>query len=277
MAELADAGAAAFTDDGRPVVSAGLMRRALQYGARHRPQARAPLRGADALARRADARRRRSRPSSASRRIPSVAESAMVERDLALAAYEDSPLHLMHLSARESVEALARGARARRRGDRRGDAAPPRPHRRGRPLARPEREDEPAAPRARTTGRRCSRRFATARSPASPPTTRRTRGEEKDAPFEEAPFGVTGLETAFAALYTHLVEPGLLPLEIAARADVGRACPRARPARAPHRGRRAGEPRPARPRGGVDGRRRPASARARRTPGCSARTLRGAV
>src|SRR2546421_2219484 len=32
MAELADAGAAGFTDDGRPVVSAGLMRRALQYG-----------------------------------------------------------------------------------------------------------------------------------------------------------------------------------------------------------------------------------------------------
>jgi dihydroorotase len=37
--------------------------------------------------------------------------------------------------------------------------------------------------------------------------------EEKDAPFEEAPFGVTGLETAFAALHTHLVEPGLIPLE----------------------------------------------------------------
>jgi dihydroorotase len=33
-------------------------------------------------------------------------------------------------------------------------------------------------------------------------------------PFEEAPFGVTGLETAFAALYTYLVEPGLLPLDI---------------------------------------------------------------
>ncbi len=32
-------------------------------------------------------------------------------------------------------------------------------------------------------------------------------------PFEEAPFGVTGLETAFAALYTHLVEPGLISLE----------------------------------------------------------------
>jgi dihydroorotase len=32
-------------------------------------------------------------------------------------------------------------------------------------------------------------------------------------PFEAAPFGVTGLETAFASLYTHLVQPGVLPLE----------------------------------------------------------------
>ena len=35
---------------------------------------------------------------------------------------------------------------------------------------------------------------------------------EKDVPFEAAPFGVTGLETAFAVLYSELVEPGLLPL-----------------------------------------------------------------
>jgi dihydroorotase len=37
--------------------------------------------------------------------------------------------------------------------------------------------------------------------------------EEKDVPFEAAPFGVTGLETAFASLYTHLVRPGLVTLE----------------------------------------------------------------
>src|SRR5437868_14543761 len=37
---------------------------------------------------------------------------------------------------------------------------------------------------------------------------------EKDVPFEAAPFGATGLETAFAALFTNLVEPGLLPLEV---------------------------------------------------------------
>jgi dihydroorotase len=36
--------------------------------------------------------------------------------------------------------------------------------------------------------------------------------EEQEGTFEEAPFGVTGLETAFAALHTHLVVPGLLPL-----------------------------------------------------------------
>jgi dihydroorotase len=31
-------------------------------------------------------------------------------------------------------------------------------------------------------------------------------------PFEAAPFGVTGLETAFSVLFTRLVRPGLLPL-----------------------------------------------------------------
>jgi dihydroorotase len=38
--------------------------------------------------------------------------------------------------------------------------------------------------------------------------------EEKEVPFEEAAWGVTGLETAFAALYTDLVLPGILPLEV---------------------------------------------------------------
>jgi dihydroorotase len=46
MAELAAAGAVAFTDDGNPVVSSGLMRRALQYSAsptgRSRSTARTP-------------------------------------------------------------------------------------------------------------------------------------------------------------------------------------------------------------------------------------------
>ena len=38
--------------------------------------------------------------------------------------------------------------------------------------------------------------------------------EEKEVPFEEAPMGTTGLETAFAAVYTELVVPGVLPLAL---------------------------------------------------------------
>ncbi len=32
--------------------------------------------------------------------------------------------------------------------------------------------------------------------------------EEKNAGFEKAPFGITGLETAFPLLYTHFVKEG---------------------------------------------------------------------
>ena len=38
--------------------------------------------------------------------------------------------------------------------------------------------------------------------------------DEKDVPFEQAPMGTTGLETAFAACYTELVTPGLLTLDV---------------------------------------------------------------
>ena len=42
-------------------------------------------------------------------------------------------------------------------------------------------------------------------------------------PFEEAPMGTTGLETAFAAVYTELVKPGVLPLAlVVAEAHRGR-------------------------------------------------------
>jgi dihydroorotase len=37
--------------------------------------------------------------------------------------------------------------------------------------------------------------------------------QEKEAPFEEAPFGVVGLETAFPVLYTKLVETGMVSLK----------------------------------------------------------------
>ena len=184
---------------------------------------------------------------------PSVAESVMVERDLALAAYERQPLHLLHLSARESVEALAAARAAGVAGDRRGDAAPPRADRRGGALARPEPEDEPAAARADDRAALIEALrdgTITAIATDHAPHAR----HEKDVPFEEAPFGVTGLETAFAALYTHLVEPGLLPLAtLLERMSAGPA--RAYGLEPPRIAVGAPrEPRPARPRGDLAGR-----------------------
>ena len=177
----------------------------------------------------------------------------MVERDLSLAGYEERPLHLMHLSARESVDALraahARGVEA---------TAEVTPHhlvltdeavRTLDPNVKmnpPLRSDDDRAALLEALRDGTIACVATDHAPHS--------REEKEAPFEAAPFGVTGLETAFAALYTHLVEPGVVPLEtLLERMSAGPGA-RARAARAADRGRRAREPRPARPRGGVDGR-----------------------
>ena len=211
MAELADAGAAAFTDDGRPVTSAGLMRRALQYGAvtgrKLALHCEEPT-----LSREGQVHEGPVSAELGFAPYPSVAESAMVERDLSLAGYEHQPLHLMHISAKESVDALraahARGVEAT------AEVTPHHlvltdeavrsldPNVKMNPPLRGD-EDRKALIEALRDGTIAC--VATDHAPHS--------REEKEAPFEEAPFGVTGLETAFAALYTHLVEPGLIPLE----------------------------------------------------------------
>jgi dihydroorotase len=136
----------------------------------------------------------------------------MVERDLSLAAYENEPLHLLHLSARESVEALrkaqADGVAAT------GEVTPHHlcltdeavrtldPNLKMNPPLRSAEDRE-----ALVEGLRDGTIAAVATDHA--PHAR----HEKEVPFEAAPFGVTGLETAFAALYTGLVEAGLVPLE----------------------------------------------------------------
>ena len=212
MAELASVGAAAFTDDGRPVESAGLMRRALQYSAlAGRPLAlhcEEPT-----LSRGGHAHEGRVSAEIGLGPYPSTAESLMVERDLALAAAEERPLHLMHLSARESVEALGRARDA-------GVAATAEvtphhlcltdeavrsldPNFKMNPPLRSE-DDRRALVDALRDG------TITAIATDHAPHAR----HEKEVPFEDAPFGVIGLETAFAALHTHLVLPGELTLEV---------------------------------------------------------------
>ena len=77
---------------------------------------------------------------------------------------------------------------------------------------------------------------------------------EKELPFTEAPMGTTGLETAFAALYTELVLPGVLDLGLLVERMTAGAALFELPTAA-HRRRGAGKPDAARPRRRVDRRR----------------------
>jgi dihydroorotase len=212
MGELAAAGAVGFSDDGVPVAAPGLMRRALQYGAL------TGRRIALHCEERTLSRDGQMHEGEVSAELgftgyPSVAESLMVERDLALAAYERQPLHLLHLSAWESVQALRR---ARADGVQATAEVTPHhlcltdeairtldPNLKMNPPLRSA-SDRTALIEALKDGTIVA--IATDHAPHA--------RHEKDVPFEAAPFGVTGLETAFAALYTHLVEPGLVPLEV---------------------------------------------------------------
>jgi dihydroorotase len=212
MVELREAGAVAFSDDGLPVRSARVMRRALQYqriaravialheedpelsasGVMHEGEVSAALGLAG---------------------VPAPSESTMIARDCALAAYEGARIHVQHLSSRVSVEEVARAKAAGvavtceasphhltltdeavRSLDSRFKVNPP---------LRSE-DDRVALVEALRDGTiDC---VATDHAPHA--------AEEKEVPFEEAAMGVTGLETAFAVLHTDLVLPGVLDLAV---------------------------------------------------------------
>ncbi|MEK6277329.1 MAG: dihydroorotase [Actinomycetota bacterium] len=210
MAELRDAGAIGFSDDGLPLRSARVLRRALQYqrlcggvialheedpelsgdGVMHEGAVSAAL-GMAA--------------------IPSISESTAIARDTALAGYEDGRIHVQHLSAQESVEAV-RGAKAAgvrvsceatphhltltdeavRSLDSRFKMNPP---------LRSEDDRLALIEGLRDGTIDC---IGTDHAPHS--------ADEKEVPFEAAAMGVTGLETAFAVLHTELVLPGVIDL-----------------------------------------------------------------
>jgi dihydroorotase len=210
MAELHDAGALGFTDDGKPVTSAGMLRKALQYQrlaggviALHEED---PALSADGVMYEGPVSARLGLAG-----IPSISESTMVTRDGALALYEDARVHFQHLSCVESVRALAQlkeaGARVTaeacphhltltddvvRTLDSRFKMNPP--------LG--SEADRQALIEALNSGLiDC---VATDHAPHA--------RHEKEVPFEQAPMGTTGLETAFSALYTELVLSGEVEL-----------------------------------------------------------------
>jgi dihydroorotase len=111
MAELGEqkaAGCIAFTDDGRPVATALLMRRALEYagmlGVPIINHCEDPSLKGDGVA-------HEGYHASALglRGIPGVAESLMVERDVSLAELTSGHVHIAHMSARQSLRAVRAG------------------------------------------------------------------------------------------------------------------------------------------------------------------------
>lgn len=210
--DLAEAGAAALSDDGVPVGSALVMRRALQYqraagllftlheedmslsgsGVMHEGvvSARIGLSG-----------------------IPGVSEAVQVARDCALAAHEDGRIHVCHVSARETVDeirlAKARGVQVTAEvtphhllltEDVLGDDPDPTRFKMNPPLRS---EDD----RQALIAALCDGTIDCIATDHAPHPT-----DEKEVPFAEAPFGVIGLETAFAACHTELVEGGRMSL-----------------------------------------------------------------
>ncbi|HUY59498.1 MAG TPA: dihydroorotase [Solirubrobacteraceae bacterium] len=212
MAALADAGALGFTDDGKPVTSAGLLRKALQYQrlaggviALHEED---PALSGEGVVHEGAVSTRLGVAG-----IPSISESTYVARDAAIARYEDARVHFQHLSSVESVQALAAAREAGARVS--GEATPHHltltdeavlgldSNLKMNPPLRSEADRQAVIEGVRSGVIEC---IATDHAPHA--------RHEKEMPFELAPMGTTGLETAFASIYTELVRPGVLPLAL---------------------------------------------------------------
>ena len=210
MGELGAAGAVGFSDDGQSLKTAAITRRALQYVkvsgrfvAIH-AQDDSLFKGGQMHEGPASARLGLTG-------IPSLCESLDVSRALDVAAYEDADLHVCHVSSVASLEAIARAKEAGVRVT--AEVTPHHlvmndevvatldPNVKMNPPLRSE-GDRRALVEALKSGLvDC---VATDHAPHV--------SEEKDVPYEEAPFGVIGLETAFSVLHAELVEPGELDL-----------------------------------------------------------------
>ena len=210
MAEMAALGVRIFTDDGRGVQDGGLMRRALEYGG--------PL--GVVLAEHCEdeslARGGHMHEGAWSSRLgvpgqPALAEEAMVARDIALVRLTGSRLHFLHLSTRGSVD-LVRRAKA----EGLPVTAEVTPHHLSLSDAclsgydtvykvnPPLREE---ADVASVRAGACDGTIDAVATDHAPHARQR-----KEEPLDQAPPGMTGLETGFAAAHTALCVESSLPL-----------------------------------------------------------------
>jgi dihydroorotase len=210
MAACAAAGAVAFSDDGRPVSTGPIMRRALAEAAAagglviDHCEDRGLAAGGVMHEGRASARL--GLPG-----IPSASEEVVVARDLALAEELGVPVHIAHLSTAGGVGLVAE---AKRRGARVSAEATPhhlfltdedvRADDADFKMNPPLRSAADAAALVEGLRSGAVDVIATDHAPHTP--------AEKARGFREAPFGVVGLETAVPLVLDRLVGPGLITL-----------------------------------------------------------------
>lgn len=205
--ELAEAGCVAISNDGRPVTDTEILRRGMEYAAQW------GLKVIDHCEDIFLAKGAHMNEGEVSGRIgvkgqPAVAEALHVARDILLSEYLDLPVHLAHISCRQSVEliafAKARGIKItaetcphyllldESRLENYDSLAKVNP-----PLRTPE--DVAAIRRALKDG--SIDILVTDHAPHAV--------HEKEQPLDEAPFGIIGLESALPLTYS-LVREGLI-------------------------------------------------------------------
>src|SRR3954469_15695030 len=213
MAELGAqkaAGCVAFTDDGRPVASALLMRRALEYagmlGLPIVDHCEDPSLKGDGVAHEGLVASRLGL-----RGIPGVAESIMVERDIALAELTGGPYHVCHMSARQSLRAV-RAAKSRGMTNVTCEVAPHHFILTDESLESPIRYDTNVKmnPPLREAADRDAMLAGIVDGTVDAIATDHAphHADEKLVEFDRAPFGIVGLETCVPLVFEHLVHAG---------------------------------------------------------------------
>jgi dihydroorotase len=210
IGEMVHAGAVAITDDGRPVATAGLMRLALEYAATFGVPVASHCEDVT-LSRGGSMNEGIVSTRLGLTGIPNAAEDVGIARDLLLAELTGGRLHIQHVSTRAGV-AMIRAAKER------GLAvtAEATPHHFTLTDAAVDlyRTDAKVNPPLREEADRAAVIAAVKDGTLDVIATDHAphHYDEKEQAFDDAPFGLVGLETALGLGITELVERGVLDL-----------------------------------------------------------------
>jgi dihydroorotase len=213
IAEMKQAGCVALTDDGHPVSTAMLMRRALEYAGMFNMPV---IEHCEEQSLKADgvAHEGFHASSLGLRGIPGEAESIMALRDISLAELTGGAVHVAHMSARQTLDAVrygkSRGVRVT------CEVTPhhfvltdemlgaPIPYDTNVKMNPPLRQTEDRDAMLKGLADGSVDAIATDHAPHH--------ADEKHVEFDRAPFGITGLETAVSLCFDRLVHAGVLSL-----------------------------------------------------------------